>query len=1228
MTDDSTPPQADTAEKEAQDEEVLAPRPEPQPDLELPRIIGIGSSAGGLEAIRELVANLPRDVNCAYVVVQHMSPQHKSLMTTLISSETTLSVVDAGDGVKPQPNTVYVTPPRTDIIIENGVLKMVEYDHEPGKPKPSVNRFLISLAEDQGSRSMGIILSGTGSDGAYGVQAIREAGGITIAQDDVSAKYDGMANAAIETGCVDLVLRPSEIGIHLLKILDTARDFEQFRADGERGSPISEILQIVLARTRVDFRDYKPSTVQRRIERRLTALGISTPEEYIEYSRNEPREVDALFKDLLISVTRFFRDKSEFEALEEQIHHLVESRSDRPLRVWVAGCATGEEVYSIAMLLAEAMGGPAELVRSKTQIFATDIDREALQIGRKGYYPHGALYDVPKALAEKYFIHQENGVRVIEALRSVILFSDHNLCQDPPFLNMDLICCRNLLIYFGAKLQSKVLARLHYAMNSSALLFVGTAEAVTGADQLFAPASDKAHIYGKRALTAKAGYQRGALSASSWTQRRKEREDRERNDSKNEGGDRAMFDMLARSLGDNAILVSNEFSFLRIYGDISPYIDMSEGNVLNMQLSLLKSPYREEARSLVTLALKHGRRRIGGRHYTGEKTDTEVRLEALPVRGQEDQDHMAILVINETPAANREMPQSGDDDASDLSGEHLRELDLELANAREALQQTIEELETSNEELQALNEELQSTNEELQATNEELETSNEELQSTNEELITVNEEMQVNSSELMALNAKLGSVLGNVPMPLLVLDTALQISSASHDAVEIFNISTPLKLPHLSQINLPQGFPKIVEVANRALQYGELITIDFESQGHLFNLQCAPFTGEAGQLIGATMVFMETPSARNIEEDEQLVVRNAPLHFLQFDEEGTVEAISEQTAEALGVVAEQIRGGPVAAAFRNTDIKVRGHDVSEILLKGLDSSLLMPMVRAPGSKPRWASVQRFSYTSEDGKVSTVIAGSDVTEVLDSKAHGEQLNDDLVTTLDTSGVGYWTADMKTEEVAWSDRVYKIHGLSPDAYTPDLRRAIDFYHPQDRADVRAKLDAAMKSNAPSQAFRKRIFHTDGRLRWIEGTISTRAGLEGGSSYLIGTFRDVSDEVLTEARFEQMQKLNVKSGMGFMSYDVLTQHAFWCPTAYSVLGFSPDQKPGYDTLVVRLHPDDIEAFTKLHRDALTSGAGFDTTVRVVGPSEEFRVNIIVDTTLDQTGNCTHYYGTVKRV
>ena len=360
------------------------------------------------------MATLPTDLDVAYIVVQHMSPHHKSLMTELVARQTSLVVQDVTDGLEPEPNVIYVTPPKTDIIYDGEKLRLMPPSHEVASPKPSVDRFLLSLADKHGERSMAIILSGTGTDGAYGVQAIREAGGITIAQDTDSAKYDGMPMAAMQTGCVDLILRPFEIGTHLQKILTSPRDFDAFRQDSSEKNASSDLLQILLARTRVDFREYKQTTINRRIERRMMALGIENHEEYTQFCRVNPNAVDALFKDLLISVTRFFRDKSEFEQLKELLPALLQKKDNRPFRVWIAGCATGEEAYSIAILLSEALGGANVPLKDHVQIFATDIDKDALDVARKGVYGLAALNDIPKSLADRYFIQQNDGIRVIE----------------------------------------------------------------------------------------------------------------------------------------------------------------------------------------------------------------------------------------------------------------------------------------------------------------------------------------------------------------------------------------------------------------------------------------------------------------------------------------------------------------------------------------------------------------------------------------------------------------------------------------------------------------------------------------------------------------------------------------------------------------------------------------------------------------------------------------------
>lgn len=827
------------------------------PDTDLtktqdPFVVGIGSSAGGLEALRELVGTIPTATQAAYVIVQHISPAHKSLMTTLISRETTLSVRDAEDGLIPEPGTVYVTPPNKDIYFKDGALHLQPASVNPATPKPSIDRFLKSLAAEIGERSVAVILSGTGSDGSYGVQAIREAGGITIAQDHKTAKYDGMPVAAVGTGCVDLVLSPAQIGMHLSKILTLPRNLDQFRSSAIVEHPFSDILQIILARTRVDFREYKPSTIQRRIERRMTALDIEKRSEYTRYCRAHPAEVDALFKDLLISVTRFFRDPAEFYALRPFIRKLADQITDRAIRIWVAGCATGEEAYSIAMLFADAMGGPDAATKERLQIFATDIDRSALETARRSRYSAAALDDIPDSIAEQYVTQENQTITIDRRLKDIIVFSEHNICQDPPFLYQDLICCRNLLIYFGASLQSKVLSRLHYSLLPEGYLFLGTSEAQAASESLFRPVSSNSRIFRKRprASGQNLPIQHAATPLTLAPQLvAPEAEVTVDND----GSGFEMFEALARALGSNSILLTEDFRIARVFGDISRYLSVTEKTKLYGTYSMLAPTLAQDARTLASVAARKGEMRQGLRHNLDNDPGFSVRMTAYPLKAIGDTEAYALLVFHREPDVERRNDTvSIEDDESD---QKIAALNLELTTLREELQQTIEEQETTNEELQSLNEELQSTNEELQATNEELETSNEELQSTNEELITLNEELTVSTTELSILNDEQEAVLASVPAPMLIIDTALQVTKANEAAINLFRMSRPVDRRHISQCEVPESFPNLSAVCNEAMHLGTTITREIELPGKVVSMTCAPFYNKDGQIRGATMIF-------------------------------------------------------------------------------------------------------------------------------------------------------------------------------------------------------------------------------------------------------------------------------------------------------------------------------------------------------------------------------------
>lgn len=1069
-------------------------------------LIGIGSSAGGLEAIRELVATLPTDMQVAYVVVQHMSPHHKSLMTELVARQTSLVVRDVVDGTVPEPNVIYVTPPKTDVVYEDGKLNLVDPSHEVASPKPSVDRFLLSLADGHGEKSMAIILSGTGTDGAYGVQAIREAGGITIAQDTESAKYDGMPMAAMQTGCVDLVLRPFEIGTHLQKILTSPRDFDAFRQEASEKSPASDLLQILLARTRVDFREYKQTTINRRIERRMIALGIESHEEYTQFCRVNPNAVDALFKDLLISVTRFFRDKSEFEALKELLPGLLKKKTNAPFRVWIAGCATGEEAYSIAILLCEALGGAKVQLKDHVQIFATDIDKEALEVARKGIYGMAALNDIPKNLADQYFIQQNDGIRVIDSLRSAILFSDHNVCQDPPFQKVDLLCCRNLLIYFGNTLQHKVMSRFHYALTETSLMFLGTAETVAGSDEMFVQDSQSAHIYRRRSI--RRSEHTPFSNARTVPQSRKIVPATTTSPTPGYSTDRQMFEALALALGKNSVLVTDEYSIVRVYGNVSPFIEMSESSNLKMHIDLLRRPFREEARSLVTLALKNGEHRSGVRHLLAEDDDAEIRLDVYPIIARDINERAALVVFSEVQvdrAKGRETGPKPEGEA--FESDRIRLLEDEVATTREALQQTIEELETSNEELQSLNEELQSTNEELQATNEELETSNEELQSTNEELITVNEELQVTAAELSGRTGELMSVLETAPLAIMVLDTALQISQATNAAAEMFGLSRPVSNPHISQCMLPENCPPLAPICNETLKLGEPITREFNSKGSRYKLTCSPFFDMRGQMKGSTMVVSEFPG---LAQEMDLILDNAEIFMLNRSMDGTVLRISEKAANVFGTTRQEAEGR-IFGELVNKKMATAVKKSDEELLKSKSGRVtdIMDFMSKEDGKHYWMNTENFLFADPSiGESAIYAVGTDITDVIEARDSAEASLTQLELLQNLAKIGHWSLDVDTGEVHWSSEVYRIHGEDPSTPAPPVEKAIEYYHPDDRADVMEEVDRVAKKGGDFH-FKKRLINRQGETVFVEVFGLARKDRSGDVSKIVGVFRDLPDE-----------------------------------------------------------------------------------------------------------------------
>ncbi len=822
--------------------------------------VGIGASAGGLEALREFVGKLPKTglMNLTYVVAQHLSPTHQSMLVQLLGRETDIQVCELSNNLKPEANMLYITPPNSDVYVESGRLQLRKPLSE-FKPKPSVDYFFATLAEDQTDRVIGIILSGTGSDGAHGVRAIRAAGGITIAQEPSTAKYDGMPSSAIETGCVDAVLAPDKMGRGIEKVLSSPRSLKLLQEEHQR-TDIQELMFLVKQRCGVDFKDYKTGTLHRRISRRMAACATHELNEYVDYVRANPKELDALYGDILISVTNFFRDTEAFDSLKREVEKILAAKGpEDTIRVWIPGCASGEEAYSIVILFAEAAGGLAKLSDYNFQMFATDLDADTLTMARKGQYSDATLQKLSPELRDKYFHHREGNREILKGVRDLVLFSRHNVLEDPPFMRLDLVSCRNLLIYFNNNLQHNVLSLFHYALGEKGILFLGQSESLGHSSNLFITADSKAKIF-RRKLISSAEHQpfrRTSAASSSPIARLPS--------TRAAGGIHELPDAIVQALAPNSLLVDENLDVLRIYGDMHAYTQLSPGSASMNLVSIARKEFRQELRALAYKTLREQSTHNSLRkNLKDDAQHQRVDITIRPLRTKTSE--QSLLLISFEPHKSEELrPIVSDVDTA----EHplIAEFEQELNSTREHLQTVVEELETSNEELQSTNEELQSSNEELQSSNEELETANEELQSTNEELLTVNEELQIKTLELTEANTKLVNVKESFDFPLLMVDAKQRIKLYNKAAKKIFAIDAHDSAEPISAVTSAIEIPDLVNRIKKVGMSGKALQRQLDTDEVCYNETIHPYRDEHGQVLGALLTYVDNTKTRQIEAE-------------------------------------------------------------------------------------------------------------------------------------------------------------------------------------------------------------------------------------------------------------------------------------------------------------------------------------------------------------------------
>jgi len=832
-------------------------------------IVGIGASAGGLEALTQFLGQVPANSGLAYVIVQHLDPTQKGMMPELLQRATTLKVMQVKDRTRVRPNAVYVIPPNRDMSLLRGVLHLLAPVASRGLRLP-IDFFFQSLAEDQQERSAGVILSGMGSDGTLGLKAIKEKAGVALVQAPASAKFDAMPRSAIDAGLADFVAPADELPAKLIAYRQHRPQIDRAGAqlEGKLQGAIEKIVILLRSHTGHDFNLYRRSTLYRRVERRMGIHQMARIGDYVRYLQENSQERGILFKELLIGVTSFFRDPPAWAELSQRaIPALLASRPEGGLlRAWVAGCSTGEEAYTLAMVFAETLKRSKSPQRFTLQIYATDLDKDAIDKARLGHFPASITADVSPARLERFFVKEPNGYRVNKEIRSMVVFAPQNLIMDPPFTKLDLLCCRNLLIYFTHELQKKLFPLFHYSLNPGGVLFLGSAESVGTFTRLFATVAAKERIFSR---SSPARVDSAVAFPAVSTPGRADHPEAPAAARRPVPSLQALTDqLLLTRFSPPAVLVNAEGDILYINGRTGNYLEPAAGQANWNVLAMV----RQELRGELTSALQKVHRLKGTVSVRGIKVTLNAVVHAVDLVVQhlaepKELGGMVLIVFSDT-VLPIELGRTAGAPAMPARHAQQRELERELARAREEIQAGREEMQTSQEELRSMNEELQSTNEELQSANEELMTSKEEMQSLNEELQTVNAELQAKLDELSGANNDMKNLLNSTDIATVFLDNELCVRRYTLQAKAIIKLiagDVGRPITDLASDLIYPGFVPDAREVLRTLTFVERAVAT--KDGRWFTVRIMPYRTMDNRIDGVVITLADITGSKQVEAD-------------------------------------------------------------------------------------------------------------------------------------------------------------------------------------------------------------------------------------------------------------------------------------------------------------------------------------------------------------------------
>jgi len=876
-------------------------------------IVGIGASAGGLEALEQFFTNMPENDGMAFVIIQHLDPDHKGIMHELLQRVTRMHVSVATNGVKIKPNCVYVIPPNTSMSVLNGALHLFEPKENRGLRLP-VDFFFRSLAGDRHEDSIGIILSGMGSDGSLGLKAIKEKGGMVLVQDPASAKFNSMPRSAMEAVIADIVAPVNELPSRLIALTRHTQQAKSGKELEKDTSSLEKIVILLRTQTGNDFSEYKKNTLYRRIERRMGIHQINKIASYVRYLQENPSESDILFKELMIGVTNFFRDIVVWEQMKEKVIPSLLDRfpNGQLLRAWVPGCSTGEEAYSLAIVFKEALGKAKQIKNISLQIFATDLDNAAIEIARKGIYPANIVNDVSPNRLSRFFTQVDDQYRINAEIREMLVFASQNVIKDPPFTKLTFLSCRNLLIYLDAGLQQKLLTLFHYSLNPGGVLLLGSAETHGAENDLFTAIDSKLRIYQH---TGSSKTEELFDFPSSFSRSKTGLIENQLPAKAPDNLQKLTDQLLLQQFSPASVLVTDKGDILYITGSTGKYLEPAAGKA-NMNLfAMARDGLRNELTIAFRKALKSYEKLV--LHGIELETDGKTKVADVTIQRIEKPSSLngkIIVIFSDVPQVKvkpLKRKKGGSPDST-----LVVELESELQHLKEELQSASEEMQTSQEELQSTNEEMQSTNEELQSANEELTTSQEEMQSLNEELHIINTELQSKIDEHARVSNDMNNLLNSTDIATLFLDKNLKIRWFTVSATKIFKLIQSdigrLFTDQFTYLNYPEMFEDAREVL-RTLVFKEKPVSTHD--GRWFTIRIMPYRISGDKIDGLVITFIDITKSKHLEKallESQMMLRSfiqtVPGVIIGLSADGKVIEFNPEAERLFGRKRDRVMG--------------------------------------------------------------------------------------------------------------------------------------------------------------------------------------------------------------------------------------------------------------------------------------------------------------------------------